>query len=85
MTSVWLAPVVWSERRESCFSEGASGWFENVDEFEIQSGKEEYFGRSGVEVGMNEFKFRIGISLEVEEFIGEEGTNVLALLLVCGG
>ena len=81
---MWLAAEVRSERRESGFSEGANGWFENVCEFEIQSGKEECFGRSGVEVIMNEFKFRIGISLEVEEFIGEQGTNALALLLVCG-
>ena len=61
-----------SEGGESDCSEGASVVFENVDEFEIQSVKEECFGRGGAEVGMNECEFRIGISLEVEEFIGEE-------------
>lgn len=67
-----LASEVGSERRESGSSEGASVVFENVDEFEIKRGKEENFGRSGMEVGMNECEFRICISLEIEEFIGEE-------------
>jgi hypothetical protein len=69
---VWLASEEGNERREGGGSEGASIVFENVDKFEIKGGKEENFGRSGMEVGMNECEFRICISLEIEEFVCKE-------------
>jgi hypothetical protein len=40
--------------------------FKNVSKFEVVNGEEDDFGRSGMEVRMNNAKFRVGIGLEIE-------------------
>ena len=74
-----LSSQLRSERREASVVEIQRRRFKNVDEFEVQSVEECDFGRGGVEVGMNECEFVIGITLEIEEFKCEVMCDVLPL------
>ena len=56
-----------SERSEASVGVRGGVRFE-VHKFEINSGEESQFGRSGMEIGMNNVKFRICIGFEIEEF-----------------
>ena len=56
-----------SERSEASVGVRGGVRFE-VHKFEINSGEESQFGRSGMEIGMNNVKFRICIGFEIEKF-----------------
>jgi hypothetical protein len=49
-----LSAEVMDERRYASVIVRRSVMFKNVDEFEFECSEEQYFGRSGMEVRMNE-------------------------------